>query len=218
MAQIELFVAQLCPFAMRARLVLSEKGVKAREVEIDLRNRPAWFLQLSPQGKVPLLRHEGRHVWESAVIGEYLDEVFPQWPLLPKDPYARARARTWIKFADSRLYAKTETLLHSSDPVVHARIGAQLADDLRFLQLHAFADLPQDGPYWLGAEFSLADIAFYPWFEQVCVLERYRGFQMPAECNRLFEWREAVSARSAVRAIAEPPEFYLEGYGRLAAA
>ena len=77
---------------------------------------------------------------------------------------------------------------------------------------------PEPGPYWLGAEFSLADIAFYPWFEQVCVLERYRGFQMPGECNRLIAWWEAVSARSAVRAIAEPPEFYLEGYGRLAAA
>jgi glutathione S-transferase len=218
MAPIELFVAPLCPFAMRARLVLAEKALPVSEIELDPRRMPARFLKLSPNGKVPLLLHNEQPVWEAAVIGEYLEEVFPEPPLLPKSPHARAKARAWVNFADTRLYAKTETLLHSPDPGVHVRIGALLADELRVLEARALADPARDGPYWLGAEFTLADLAFYPWFEQLSVLERFRGFRAPAECRTLFAWRDAVAAREAIRAIARPPEFYLEGYGRLAAA
>ena len=71
MAPIELYTAQLCPFAMRARLALAEKSVQAREIEIDPRNKSAWFLEMSPHGKVPLLRHGANLIWESAVICEY---------------------------------------------------------------------------------------------------------------------------------------------------
>lgn len=225
MAWIEVFVSALCPFAHRVRLVLAEKGVQARETEVDLRNKPLCFLEKSPNGKVPLLDHEGRLVWVAAVIGEYLDEVFPDRPLLPKDPHARARTRILVNFADTRLYARTEALLHSADPraggstssKIRLQIMAEIADDLRTLESQILTERPQDGSYWLGGEFSLADLSFYPWFEQVCVLERYLGFQMPAECHRLLKWREAIMARDAVRAIARPPEFYLEAYGRLLA-
>jgi glutathione S-transferase len=218
MAAIELYTAQLCPFAMRVRLALAEKGVQAREIEIDPQNKPAWFLEMSPHGKVPLLRHGANLVWESAVICEYLDEAFAGIRLLPQDPYQRAQARTWVKFADDRLYTRTEALLHSFDRKQHAAIVAELADSLRLLERQALAGAMREGPYWLGAEFSLADLAFYPWFEQLCVLERYFGLQMPAECHRLTAWRKAVAAREAVQAIGKPPEFYLEAYGRLLAA
>jgi glutathione S-transferase len=218
MALIELYTARLCPFALRVRLALAEKNVQASEVEIDPQNKPAWFLEMSPLGKVPLLRHGANLVWESAVICEYLDEAFSGFRLLPQDRYERARARVWVKFADDRLYARTEALLHSSDRKLHAAIVAELAESLRLLERQALAGALRDGPYWLGAELSVADLAFYPWFEQVCVLEQYFGLQMPPECHRLTAWRQAVAAREAVQAIGKPPEFYLDAYRRLLAA
>jgi glutathione S-transferase len=218
MTQIELYTARLCPFAMRVRLALAEKGVQASEIEIDPQNKPAWFVEMSPNGKVPLLRHGANLVWESAVICEYLDEVCSGVALLPQDPYARAQARIWVKFADDRLYARTEALLHSFDRSHHAAITAELADSLRVVEREAFAGAMREGPYWLGAEFSLADLAFYPWFEQVCVLGKYFGLQIPDECHRLRAWKEAVAARETVKTIGKPPEFYLAAYGRLLAA
>ncbi len=216
MTNIELFVAKLCPFALRARLALAEKHLPTTEIEIDPRRKPSWFLQISPNGKVPLLRHDDKLVWESTVIAEYVEEAFPERALLPRQPHDRAQARTWVSFANSRLYAKTETLLHSFDPDVHARIAAQLADDLRLLEERGFANRSAgNGPYLLGAEFSLADLALYPWFEQVAVLERHRGFRFPTECKHLRAWQEAVADREAVRAIGKPPQFYLEEYGKL---
>src|SRR4051812_3460014 len=104
---IELYSAILCPFAHRTRLTLAEKGLEARLIEINLRNKPHWFAALSPHGKVPLLKVGADCIWESAVIDEYLDEAFPQPALLPRDPLTRARVRAWIRFADTRLYENT---------------------------------------------------------------------------------------------------------------
>ncbi len=58
------------------------------------------FLNINPLGQVPVLVHDGKVVTESTVINEYLDDVFPQVPLRPSDPYERAQMRTWTKFVD----------------------------------------------------------------------------------------------------------------------
>jgi glutathione S-transferase len=216
MDHIELFTAELCPFAMRVRLALAEKDVPAREIEIDPRNRPDWFLKIAPHGQVPLLRHDGKLVWESSVICEYLDEAFPVRRLLPGACHERAEARMWITFADARLYASTRRLLYSTDPVLRASILAELADALRVLEGRAPA-FCKERPYLLGAKVTLADLALYPWFEQAAVLERYFGFQI-SEYRGLAAWQEAISLRDSVKAIGKPPGFYLEAYGRLFAA
>jgi glutathione S-transferase len=217
MDHIELFTAELCPFAMRVRLALSEKGVAAKEIEIDPRNKPAWFLKIAPHGQVPLLRHDGKLIWESSVICEYLDETFPAHPLLPEDCYARAEVRMWVTLADARLYASTRSLLHTTDPVLRASVLAELAEALRVLERQAPASC-EERPYLMGAKVSLADLALYPWFEQAAVLERYFDFRIPSECRRLGAWREAIALRDSVKNIGKPPEFYLEAYGRLFAA
>jgi glutathione S-transferase len=213
MSTIELYGSSLCPFAQRVRLALAEKGLAAAEIEIDPRNKSANFLALSPIGKVPLLVHGGVHVWESAVINEYLDDAFPKHPLLPQTPAQRAVARIWISFADLKLYEPTHRLLLCIDPDIQGKIAQQLSDELRFVETHALA--VHDGPYWLGDAFTLADIAFFPWFEQLAVLERFRLFRMPAECGRILAWREAVARRQGVRLAARSSDFYVQGYARL---
>jgi glutathione S-transferase len=151
MPDIQLYTSALCPFAHRVRLALAEKALQAEEIEIDLRNKPVGFLDVSPQGKVPVLLHNGRRLWESSAINEYLEEAFPVPPLLPKDPFLRAQARIWVTYADWNLYATTGGLLHSSNATVQRQALTKLADAMQFLESHAFAKRAEVGPYALGA-------------------------------------------------------------------
>jgi glutathione S-transferase len=104
MAEIKIYSAMLCPFAHQSRLTLLEKGVPFQLIEIDLQNKPANFLEISSYGTVPVLTHGDHQVWESAIINEYLEEIFPEPPLLPQMPIQRAQARIWINFADTRFF------------------------------------------------------------------------------------------------------------------
>jgi len=82
--------------AFRARIALNLKGVEAEQISVQLlkhgQHAPA-YARLNPQQLVPTLMHEGHAVGQSLAIIEYLDEIKPEPPLLPKDPLARARVR-----------------------------------------------------------------------------------------------------------------------------
>ena len=215
MSDVELFRTAVCPFAHRVRLALAEKGVMYRLTEIDLRNKPREFLSISPYGKVPLLRHGNEHISESVIINEYLDEAFPEPPLLPRDLVPRARARFWIDFASSRLFAPTASLLYGPHRQDRAPALQQIADALRFMETEALAKKRADGAYWLGPELSLVDLTFYPWFEQLPVVDRFRDFRMPQGLDRIAAWQATIAERPATRAAAKPSAFYIEQYGRL---
>ncbi len=213
--EIEIYSAALCPFAHRSRLTLREKNISYKLIEIDLQNKPANFLEISPYGKVPVLKHGENRVWESTIINEYLDETFPEPPLLPKELIQRAHARIWINFADTRLFTTSGKLLYGRDSQPTALLQ-ELTEYLLFIEREGLAKISDREPYWLGSELSLVDLTFYPWFEQINVLEHFRGFQIPPGLDRLNQWQAAVANRESVKSIANPPEFYLDRYGRLA--
>lgn len=215
MPDLHLYTTPLCPYAQRVRLALAEKGLGAHEQEIDPLDKPASFLTLSPDGKVPLLVHGQDRLTGSAAINEYLDRTFPEPPLLPRQDHRRAVARYWIRFADERIYSPTHDLLTTFDPDAQPVLAGALSDQLRFLETNAFAE--HGGPYLSGEGFGLADIALFPWFEQVAVLERMRQFHMPADCPRIVSWLNAVAERPAIRRLTRDADFYLQGYAALAA-
>jgi glutathione S-transferase len=216
MTEIQIYSAALCPFAHRSRLTLIEKEIPFELIEIDLQNKPANFKEISPYGKVPVLKHGNHRVWESTIINEYLDEIFPDPPLLPKDPFQRAQARIWINFADTRFFAATAKLLYlSQTSQQQAEAKQELSEHLRFMEQEGLQNLFPKGPYWLGTEISLVDLTYYPVFEQWAVLEQVRNYPFPTGLNRLKQWWEAVADRKSVRAIAQSPEFYLKRYAQL---
>ncbi len=96
--KLELISHKLCPYVHRAAILLHEKSVAFTRREIDLKNKPDWFLKVSPYGKVPVLLADGVALFESTAICEFLDETLPP-SSLPADPFARAHQRAWAEGA-----------------------------------------------------------------------------------------------------------------------
>src|SRR5213593_1156101 len=98
---ITLYDSHGSPCARRVRAVLLEKGLAWATRLVDLtrmeQKRPG-YLALNPNGVVPTLVYGDRVLYESNVITEYLDDVFPEPPLYPRDPWACARAKMWQAF------------------------------------------------------------------------------------------------------------------------
>jgi glutathione S-transferase len=90
----------------RVRLCLEEKGLSYESRVIDMakmEHHSPEFLKINPNGVIPALIHDGRPLYESGTICEYLDEMYPEPPLRPADPYDRATMRNWIRHVDERI-------------------------------------------------------------------------------------------------------------------
>lgn len=218
MSRVELFSFEGCPYAQRSRLVLIEKDIAFELTEIDLYNRPAWFREVSPYGKVPVLRHDGRVIYESGIINQYLDEAFPQPPLMPADPYGRAQARIWMDYCDSRFLPATHRLMaERAQPAKLAENHEKLAEVMRFMEHEGLRKLGH-GPYWLGQTPTLVDFHFLPFFERFAVYEELAGARWPEDCSRLRVWYETIGQRPSFIATRHTLDFHLEQQRRLAAA
>ena len=91
----------------RVRLCLEEKGIAYESHVVDMarmEHHSPEYLKINPLGVIPTLIHDGRPLHESGTICEYLDETFPEVPLVPKDAHAKARMRYWVKFEDDVLH------------------------------------------------------------------------------------------------------------------
>ncbi len=214
---IELFSARVCPFAHRTRLALAIKGIEFELTEIDFDAKPQRFLDISPYGKVPALVQDGDAVYESNVINQYLDEVYPQPALMPQDPLGRARARIWMEFLDSKFLGVYYDAIYNADRGKDEEFRDNVAEKLRFIESEGFAKLSSDGPYWLGSGISLIDLAYYPFFERLPAWTYYRDIDIPDDCSRLKTWNAAMREHPAVVEIANSPEYYIEGYKNYAA-
>jgi glutathione S-transferase len=113
---LELYHTNWSVCAQKVRLVIAEKGLKVCERHIDLRAREQQapeYLKLNPNGYVPTLVHDGRSIVESAIICEYLDEVYREIPLTPSDPVDRAYMRTWTRRPDDGLHRACATVTNA---------------------------------------------------------------------------------------------------------
>jgi glutathione S-transferase len=104
MSELTLYDAASVPSPRRVKLCLFEKGLpfKIKWLNLGLmdQKQPS-YLKLNPMGLVPTLVHDGKVLYESNVINEYLDAVFPNPPLVPKDAFGQARMRMWFAFENN---------------------------------------------------------------------------------------------------------------------
>ncbi|HEY9659958.1 MAG TPA: glutathione S-transferase family protein [Allocoleopsis sp.] len=212
MSTLQLYFAKGSTFSQRTRVALLEKEIDFTSIEVDLQNKPTEFNQISRYGKVPAIKHGEIELYESAIINEYLDEVFPEPPLLPHDPGDRAIARIWIDYANTRLVPAFNKLLRGKEVQEQEQGRREFLEALLYIEQEGLGRLSGDGPYWLGDSFSLVDISFYPWFERLPVLEHFRQFTLPSETPRLKQWWNVVRDRPSIQAVANPLSYYIERF------
>lgn len=216
METIELFSARVCPFAHRSRLALMEKHIPFTLIEIDLRNKPDWYVQINPAGAVPALRQGDFIMRESLIINEYVNECCAEPALLPATAQLRAEARLWIDFAGSRFVPLFYRLLKAQQTEEQANAAAELGNVLALLD-DELKRRKGAGRYWFGEQVGLTDIAYYPWFERWAVLEHYRGLRIPDHLTALLGWIEAMQGRDAVGQGSASANFYIGEYADYAA-
>lgn len=100
---LELYHYEPTANSAKPLICLKEKGLEFSSHYIDLHafeQHSPKYVAINPNGQVPALIHDGKVITESTVINEYLEDVFPEVPLRPIDPYERAEMRIWSKFVD----------------------------------------------------------------------------------------------------------------------
>lgn len=187
----------LCPYVQRAAISLTEKDVAFERTDIDLANKPAWFLAISPLGKTPVLSVGQQSVFESAAILEYLEETQPK-PLHPADPMTRAQHRGWIEFGSSVLNDIAGFYAAVDADVFAARITSLSA---KFARLEAQLI---DGPYFAGSKFSLVDAVFGPVFRYFDTFDTIADFGILTGKPKVQAWRAALAVRPSVRDAVQP--------------
>ena len=126
-------------------------------------------------------------IYESAIINEYLEEKYPQVPLMPKNPMQRSRARIWIDYCNTRLQQAAGYIAHDyevekSKEKLRGYLGV-LNEEMR-------------GKEFIAGEYSLADITYIPFF---CRLQRYQT-EIGNDLPHVKAWMERLLERPTVRA------------------
>jgi len=190
--------------------------MRAKDVEfevtfINLRDKPDWFLEISPHGKVPVLKVDDEILFESNAIAEFLDETVPP-RLHPEDPVARARNRAWTDFVPSFSagvtsigYAKTKEDVDAA--VANAPKVLQRLED-------ALAERGNDGPYFNGDKLSLVDAAYAPFLQRFNIVDGYLKTGLLDAFPNVKAWSDALLANPVVTG-AVAPQFMEEYYANL---
>jgi glutathione S-transferase len=204
MHKFRLISFKLCPFVQRSVIVLKEKKIPFEIEYIDLANKPDWFLKISPTGKVPVLEVEGRVLFESAVIMEYLDEVNPP-SLHPTDAFEKAQDRAWIEFSSGLLVLQYQLSHTKSAEDFAAKLAALRAGLARF-------DSEFRGPYWRGENFSLVDAAIAPLFTRIGYTEDSLPEKVLTGMPRMTDYMHTLEQRESIlhSVLPEVPQAYRE--------
>lgn len=198
---IKLYDFPMSPRARKARIVLAEKGLPYEKVTVDItkgEQKKPEFLAVNPYGKVPALQDDGVTVYESTIVMEYLNDKYPNPPLLPADPGLRARARVLMHYADNLYDGAFARLVGEvffkpkgqADQDVIANAKQEIATCFERLEREL-----GNGDYLLGT-FSLADIGYATWAPLFGPLQ----IEVPAHCPRVSAWLNRLKARPSLQA------------------
>ncbi|KAL9969296.1 hypothetical protein ACROYT_G021495 [Oculina patagonica] len=186
---LRLYNMRFCPFAQRARLVLRAKGIEFESVNINLGDKPEWFLDLNPAGKVPVIElPDGKVISESAICCEFLEDMYPEKAqLCPKDAFEKHKQRILVEVLGSKQQQEEE-------------LDNQLA---------AFdKELKDRNSKFIGGETSsMADYLMWPWIERLYKITELRERHV-SKFPVLSAWCAAMTDVPAVKEDSYPAEWH----------
>lgn len=196
----QLISHKTCPFVQRAAIAFLEKDIPFTRTDIDLSDKPDWFLTISPLGKVPVLKVGDDVVFESSVIAEYVNEI-GGGDLLPSEPLAKAKQRAWIEYA-SNACMQIFYFLTTNDEEVYKEKSVQIENICKRLE----AELDEEGPYFTGKTFQLVDAAWAPVFRYLKFCSTLPELAFLQKNSKCLAFGEALMNRKSVQQ-AVPEDF-----------
>jgi glutathione S-transferase len=200
---IKLYDFLPCPFGQKVRIALAEKSLSYELASIDIskgeQRRPE-FLRLNPYGRVPVLVDEDTVVYDSTIINEYLDDEYPDPPILPRIEHSslRARARLFEDFADTSFTPQVGQLMAEMIK------GEGERDQNRVQRLRQTIERVLDyvnrelqNQHFLAGEFSVADIGFVP---RLVVLKEL-GIEVGTSRSNVDTWLRRLLERPSVQVL-----------------
>ncbi|KAH7908516.1 glutathione S-transferase C-terminal-like protein [Hygrophoropsis aurantiaca] len=187
--QITSYRFKASPYGHRVELALAEAKAPHKVYDVDLFNKPEWFVsQINPAGKVPVITYGGpdvapenpsplsEKIAESGVILEFIADLYPDSGLLPKDPVARAKVRFFIETVSSKFLPPIFAWSKGQETVENVLKGVDTIQDL----------LSESGEFAVGNTYTIADAAIIPFIAGLKIsYENDIGNYTPGEGHRL---------------------------------
>ncbi len=199
---MKLYGVWISPFVNRTAMYLTEKGIDFELVEPPDGLKSDAYKKINPILKIPALEHDGNYIVESEVICEYLEDLFPDPPLRPKDAVGRAQARTVSRVLDLYYIGEIGPLMRQRDP--ETRDQAVVDATLKVMSagldwLEAFIG---DKGFAVGDHMTIADCAMVPVFHLVLPMIGRFGVSDPLEGHpRLAAYWQAIQKQPSAEFV-----------------
>ncbi|XP_025099817.1 glutathione S-transferase omega-1-like [Pomacea canaliculata] len=192
---LRLYSMRFCPYALRTRLVLAHKQIPFETVNVDLKNKPEWFLKINPKGLVPTLEKDGKVVYESLITCDYLDDVYPQNRLTPSDPYQRALDAMFLDYFSNKFVPNFYKVLRSKGKDDEAR--HELLKALQKIN----DEISKRGKFFGGDEVRMIDYMMWPWLQRLPFVRQFDPVfkASSSDLPELSAWSERMQALPAVQ-------------------
>ncbi|XP_056385160.1 glutathione S-transferase omega-1-like [Hyla sarda] len=201
---VRLYSMRFCPFVQRALLVLLAKGIKHEIVNINLKSKPDWFFEKSPHGLVPSIEtSDGKIIYDSPIVCDYLDETYPGKKLTPADPYEKAQERMILEQFSRVTSALTSILFAKKKNEDITELKTKAFEKLKTLEE---ALTKRNTAYFGGESVSMIDYMMWPWFERFCIYDATESLE---KFPRMNAWHKLMLQDPAVKQTFIQPDVYL---------
>nr|CAD1835364.1 unnamed protein product [Ananas comosus var. bracteatus] len=218
--EVKLLGAWLSPYVIRVKIALGLKGVSYEYLEEQLReNKSELLLKSNPvYKKVPVLIHKDQPICESAIIVQYIDEVWAGVgpAILPSDPYERAIARFWAGYIDDKWFSATIKIIKVKDEKEKAEAIEQSFAGLRLLE-EAYKKNFKGKPFFGGDNIGYLDIAFGSFLGWVRAIEKISNIKLIDEAKfpLLAKWAERFGFVTTVKENIPKTDKVVEYYSKV---
>lgn len=190
--KFKLISFSICPYVQRARIVLLEKGIEHEIEYIDLDNPPAWFYDISPLEKVPVLLADDTPLFESMPICEYINEI-TDGSFYPGDPLLRAQHRAWIEFGNSML-GQLYSIFTTAHETAFKQAKGQLVELIETME-----ETLSGSKFYYGDNFGMVDAVFAPIHRYAMLLEELNDFGFYTDSPLMQQWGQNLLAQPSVQ-------------------